>query len=174
VVLVMMAAISSGCGYALDVRGSFLPSSIKTVGIPLLENRTPVSRVEQILTDRIRNEFIGRGKYNVLHEETGADAVLRGEILGFNFQTTGLNQQQLSSRYLVTIVVKVSFIDLNAVDKTKEVLWSNDALTFRDEYDLASAGGVNGATFVDQEKSAFDRIANDAARTIVTAIMEAF
>jgi hypothetical protein len=33
---------------------------------------------------------------------------------------------------------------------------------------------INAATFVDQQRSSFDRIANDVARTVVTAIVEAF
>jgi hypothetical protein len=169
VAMLTLAGAASGCGYALAGRGSYLPVSIKTVGIPPLENRTNVSRLETILTDRIRTEFIGRGKYKVVTEEAGADAVLRAELIGFSTQTAGLNAQQLSNRLLVTIVVKASFIDL----AENKVLWSNDALTFRDEYQFAAAG-VSAATLIDQERSTVDRIAADASRTIVTAIFEAF
>ena len=170
VLVLVVAGTSTGCGYSLAGRGSYLPSSIRIVGIPMLVNRTPVSRVETILTERIRGEFIGRGKYQVINEATGADAVVRGEIVAFNAQTAGLNEQQLSSRYLVTVILKVSFIET----KTNTVLWSNDALTFRDEYQFSSTGGINGSSLVDQQPTTVDRIATDAARTIVTAIVEAF
>jgi hypothetical protein len=170
VVVTVLAGASAGCGYSLAGRGSYLPSYIKVVAIPTLENRTPYSRVETILTDKIRGEFIGKNKYTIINEAAGADAVVRGEIIAFNAQTAGLNEQQLSSRYLVTVVLKVSFIET----KTNAVLWSNDALTFRDEYQFSSAGGVNGSTLVDQQPTTVDRIAADAARTIVTAIVEAF
>lgn len=170
VAMLAMAGAASGCGYALAGRGSYLPKDIKTVAIPPLENRTNVSRLETILTDRIRTEFIGRNRqYKVVTEEAGADAVLRAELIGFSTQTAGLNAQQLSNRLLVTIVVKASFIDL----RENKVLWSNDALTFRDEYQFAAAG-VSAATLIDQERSTVDRIATDAARTVVTAILEAF
>jgi hypothetical protein len=33
---------------------------------------------------------------------------------------------------------------------------------------------IEGAAFIDQERSSFDRIAGDVARTVVTAILEAF
>lgn len=158
----------SGCGYALAGRGSFLPNEIKTIGIPQFENRTSVSRIEVVITDRIRSEFIGRGKYEIRPEATGVDAVLRGEIVGITSQVAGTNQQQLASRYLVTVVLRLTL----AEQPSGKVLWSNDGLTFRDEYDLA--GGIEGATFVDQQRSAVDRIATDVARTVVTAIMEAF
>lgn len=171
--LVMGVAITTGCGYALAGRGSYLPSRIKTVGIPPIENRTSFTGVERILTDRIRNEFISRGKFAIVLD-TNADAVLRGELVSFSYQTAGVNQQQRASRYLVTIVLKVSFIDMNPTDKANEVLWSNDALTFRDEYEFSLSGGVEGAAFVDQQRTTVERIASDAARTVVTAILEAF
>jgi hypothetical protein len=50
------------------------------------------------------------------------------------------------------------------------VLWSDEALTFREEYEL----GADETSFIDQEGSSFDRLAGDVARTVVTAIMEAF
>jgi Lipopolysaccharide-assembly len=168
--MLAMTCAMSGCGYALAGRASSLPVHIRTVGIPVLENRTNVSRLETILTDRIRTEFIGRNRrYRVVNDETGAEAVLKGEVIGFSLQTAGLNAQQLSSRYLVTVVLKVSFIDVTK----NEVLWSNDALTFRDEYQFAAAG-VSAATLIDQERSTVDRIATDASRSIVTAILEQF
>jgi len=168
---VCAALAGSGCGYALAGRGSYLPATIKTVGIPPIENGTDVQRIEQILTERVRIAFINRGKYEVRNDETGADAVLRIRIVRMDFQPSGLNQQQLASRYLVTIVAKVSFVDLK---NPGQPLWSNDALTFRDEYELGSTNAVNGATLVDQQRSVADRITTDAARTIVTAIFEAF
>jgi len=164
----------AGCGYSLAGRGASLPASfknIKTVAIPPIENRTPYSRVEQLLTERVRGEFIGRGKFTPVNEEAGADASLRVQIASMTLQPAGLNQQQLTSRYNVTIVLKVSFVDLRNPDPP---LWSNDALTFRDEYDLGTTNAINGSTLVDQSKSVVDRMSQDAARTIVTAIFEAF
>jgi outer membrane lipopolysaccharide assembly protein LptE/RlpB len=172
---VCVALAATGCGYSLAGRGSQLPpgfEKIKTVAIPAIENRTSYSRVEQLMTDRLRSEFIGRrGKYTPVNEESGAEASLRVQIVSFTLQPSGLNQQQLTSRYLVTIVLKVSFVDLKNPDPP---LWSNDALTFRDEYDLGTTNTNNPSLLVDQSKSVVDRISQDAARTIVTAIFEAF
>ena len=48
-VLLALALLSQGCGYALAGRGSFLPAYIRVVGIPPLENRTTFFQVEQVL-----------------------------------------------------------------------------------------------------------------------------
>ena len=55
-----------GCGYSLAGRGSFLPDYIKTIGIPMFANRTAVFNLETQLTEKVRAEFIGRGKYKIL------------------------------------------------------------------------------------------------------------
>ena len=69
----MSAVASSGCGYALAGRGSFLPAYIRVVAIPQLENASTFFQAEQVLTEKIRSEFIGRGKYTVVPDVTGAD-----------------------------------------------------------------------------------------------------
>lgn len=172
-VLGMLATIlSSGCGYALAGRGSFLPAYIRTIAIPTLENRSTFFQVEQVLTEKIRGEFIGRGKYQVLSQSTGGDAILAGEITAISLQPVALTEQQLASRYLFTLTMKVRFTDV----RTNEVLWSNDTMTFREELDLATrgTGAPDGSAFIDQERSSFERVATDVARTMVTAIVEAF
>jgi hypothetical protein len=169
--VVLIALASEGCGYALAGRGSFLPDYIRTIAIPPLENRTAF-QVDQVLTEKIRAEFIGRGKYSVVPTEGGAQAVLSGAINSVTVQPVGFTEQQLASRYLFTLTMRAQFTDAT----TNEVLWSNDALTFRGEYDLRTRSSValEGAAFSDLERTSIERISTDVARTVVTAILEAF
>ena len=170
--MLALALIASGCGYSLAGRGSFLPAHIRTVAIPAIDNRTTFFQVEQVLTEKIRTEFIGRGKYGVVSSEAGAQAVLSGVITSISVQPVGFNEQQLGSRYLFTLTMRVQFTDA----MTNEVLWSNEALTFRDEYDLSTRTGgiIEGASFLARENTAFERISTDVARAVVSAILEAF
>jgi curli biogenesis system outer membrane secretion channel CsgG len=169
---IVCALASSSCGYALAGRGSFLPQDIRLVGIPQLVNNTTFFQIEQVLTEKIRAEFIGRGNYVVIPDTTGADAVITGQVTGLSVQPTGFTDQQLASRYIFTITMKVAFTDT----RTNMVLWSNDSLSFSSEYELATRGAdvLNASAFLDQERSSFDRIATDIARSVVTAITEAF
>ena len=171
-VLLLAIAMSSGCGYALAGRGSFLPEYIRTIAIPPLENRTTFFQVEQVLSEKIRTEFIGRGKYTIVPTAGGTDAVLSGAITGITVQPVGFTEQQLASRYLFTLTMRVQFTDAT----TNQVLWSDEALTFREEYDLSTRGNaaLEGAGFLDQERTSFERISSDVARTVVSAILEAF
>jgi hypothetical protein len=170
--VVVAALLTSSCGYSLAGRGSFLPTDIRVVGIPLLENRTSIPRIDQIFTEKIRTEFIDRGKrYTILPTSSGAHAVLSGTINTIFIQPAGLDQQ-LASRYAFTVTMRVQFTD----SRNGQVLWSNEALTFREEYDLKTAvnGQLEGAVVLEQEGPAFDRLATDLARTVVSAILEAF
>ena len=171
-VVLVLALTSSGCGYALTGRGSFLPDYIRVVGVPQLQNLSSFFQVEQVLTEKIRTEFIGRGKYAVIPEAAGADAVVTGAVTSITVQPVGFTEQQLASRYLFTLTMRVQFIDA----RTTQVLWSNESLTFREEYELSTRSNtaLEGAEFLTQERSSFDRIASDVARTVVTAILEAF
>ena len=171
-IIVLLALSSSGCGYALAGRGSFLPDYIRTVGIPQFVNNSTFFQVEQTLTEKIRAEFIGRGRYAVLPAAEGADAVVSGTVTSISVQPVGFTDQQLASRYLFVLTMNVEYTDT----RTNQVLWSNSALTYREEYELCTRSytALEGATFLTQERRSFDRIADDVARTVVTAIVEAF
>jgi hypothetical protein len=170
--VLLLSLVPAGCGYALAGRGSFLPDYIRIVGIPPLANNSTFFQVEQILTEKIRAEFIGRGRHTVVPVSEGADAVVTGTVTSISVQPVGFTEQQLASRYLFMLTMSVEFRDV----RTSQVLWSNSALTFREEYELTtrSSTALEGATFISQERTSFDRIATDVARTVTTAILEAF
>ncbi len=171
-----VTAGAAGCGYSLAGRGSFLPDYIRTLGIPMFGNRTPYSPMEQLFTEKVRVEFQSRGRYQVLPTDTGVDGVVRGDLVSIGLAPAGFNPNQQASRYRFTVVVSVSFADT----RQQKVLWENPALNFSDEYDLASAGSATVAAtagagaFIDQERAAVDRLTTDFARSVVSAIMEAF
>src|SRR5579872_3888092 len=80
VLCVLCGVVNASCGYSLAGRGSFLPVYLKIIGVPTFTNRTPVFNLETMLTQKVRAEFIGRGKYQILPDNTGVDALLTGEV----------------------------------------------------------------------------------------------
>lgn len=171
-VLLIAAATSSSCGYALAGRGSFLPDTIKVIGIPDFTNDTTFYQVEEVLTAKVRSEFIGRGKYKVLPQDSGVDAVLKGEITSIGVAPAAFNESQQATRYTITVTAKIEFRDVHA-DK---VLWQNPAMVYREDYDVATAGTAvtDPATFFGQDTNALTRVASAFARSVVSSILEAF
>jgi hypothetical protein len=161
--------VSGGCGYSLAGRGSFLPPHIRVIGVPNFTNLTPVVDVERRVTDRVRSELIGRGKYRVETTVTGVDAVLSGEITSITVLPAAVNAQNQATRYAIVLTAKVEFRDV----KNDKVIWNNPALQFRDEYE--ESGTVSDLNaFFGQDVNALERLATEFARTLVSAILEAF
>jgi hypothetical protein len=161
----------SGCGYSLAGRGSFLPAYIRNIGVPAFTNNTSVFDVDRRVTEHVRAELTGRGKYKVFPTEAGNDAVLTGEISSITVAPVSFNQQQQASRYALIMSARVEFKDL----KTGKVLWSNPALQFREEFEPSTGASISDASaFFGQDTNALDRMATDFARTIVSSILEAF
>jgi hypothetical protein len=167
-----LAALSaSGCGYTLAGRGSFLPAYIKTIGVPTFANHSSVFNLETILTEKVRAEFIGRGRYQILPQNTGVDALLTGDVTGVTIAPASFNAQQLATRYTITIVANIALRDA----RDNKVLWENPGLVFRQDYENTSGqNALDAGAFFGQENSALDRVASDFARSVVSAILEAF
>jgi len=160
-----------GCGYSLAGRGSFLPPYIKTIGVPTFTNRTTVFNLETTLTQKVRSEFIGRGKYQILPEATGVDAILNGDVTAVTITASSFNTAQLASRYAITMTARVELRDT----RTNMVLWENPSLVFRQDYDATSGQtAIDPAAFFGQDLNALDRMSTEFARSIVSAILEAF
>jgi hypothetical protein len=171
VIGVLCGCLASACGYALAGKGSFLPSYIQTIGVPNFANRTSVFNLETQLTQKVRAEFIGRGKYKILPESTGVDALLTGEVVSATPAPASFNTQQIASRYILTVIARVELRDL----KENKVLWENPSLVFRQEYEAQSgANALDASAFFEQDRDALDRMSTEFARTIVSAILEAF
>ena len=162
---------SSGCGYALAGRGSFLPAYIRTIGVPTFTNRTTVFNVETLLTQKVRAEFIGRGRYTVLPQATDVDALLVGDVTAISIAPASFALNQLASRYTITMTARIELRD----QKQNSVLWENPGLVFRQDYEATSGkGSIDAAAFFGQDQNALDRISSEFARAIVSAILEAF
>jgi hypothetical protein len=169
--IVLASAFLSGCGYALAGRGSFLPSYIRTIGVPTFANRTTIFNLETVLTEKVRAEFIGRGKYQILPESTGVDALLTGEVTGVSIAPSSFTSAQLASRYTLTMTARIELRDL----RENKVLWENSSVFFREEYEATGGTSVTDPTaFFQQDLTALDRMSTAFARTIVSSILEAF
>jgi hypothetical protein len=119
----------------------------------------------------VRSEFIGRGRYKVLPQSTGVDAVLTGEIVSLTIVPTSFTDQQQASRYVVSVTARMQFKDL----KSNNVLWENPSLVYREEYEAAQGtDALDPSAFFGQEQNALERVSSEFARSVVSSILEAF
>lgn len=158
---------AAGCGYHVAGRGARMPSNWKTMAVPMLVNRTSHYRIEQRLTDAMIHELLARTSYHVIQDQNGADAVLRGEII--SIETSPVLFDATTGRVttmLVTVHASVQLTDR----QTKLVVYKNDDLVFRDEYQIST----DVASFFEEQDPALERMTRDFAARVVSNVLENF
>jgi len=163
--LLCLMALES-CGYSLVGQGAFLPEYVRVVAIPTFVNNTRRFELEVRVTDAVTREFVSRGNYRVVGDQTGADAVLLGEIQAFVVQPIGLDAQETAETWQVTIRARVTFTDLVA----NKVLFAASNFTYQEQFAFPSTG----AGQIDIEVGSIDEIAREFARAVVASILEGF
>jgi outer membrane lipopolysaccharide assembly protein LptE/RlpB len=165
-----LALSLSGCGYALVGKGTVIDPTIKRIGVPLFRDASGKPGLDQKVTQRVVEELLKRGRFDVVPETTGVDALLEGEITNYTPRLAGVGGDEggrsQANRYEIVLTARVRFSKVGARDP----IWANDAFTFRDEYDV----GDNPQAFIDQEGQAIDRLAVSFARSLVATMLEAF
>lgn len=164
---------TAACGYALLGHGISVDPSIKRIGVPAFRDNTGKAGLEQKISQKVIEELLKRGRFDVVSESTGVDAVVEGELIAYNVAPIGFSESDpeeggatQASRYSVALSARVRY----AKTGQSEPIWQNDAFTVRDEYDV----GDDPAAFFDREEQAIDRLAASFARSLISAMLEAF
>jgi hypothetical protein len=167
--LVLLAVGSLSCGYALMGRGTVVDPSIKRIGVPLFKDATGKVGLDQKITQKVIEELMKRGRFDVVQQAADVDALVDGELLSYRSQAVGLTgdstQSTQASRYQVILTARVKYAKTGSI----ETIWANDSFSVQDEWDVGDAG-----SFFDREEQAIDRLAGVFARNLVAAMMEAF
>ena len=164
--LLILPFVFISCGYHLAGTGSSLPEHIKTIGLPVFVNNTQGYQVEQKLTESVQNVLLQRGKYKVVPETQGVDALLKGTIVSVSLYPASFSSEGRASEYNVVITAKVTFTDM----LDKKVLFQNPSFIFRGQYPIDE----DEVLFFDRQSDAIDQIAKDFAESVVSAILEGF
>lgn len=106
-----------GCGI-YSFSGSSLPSHIRTVAIPLFEDKTAEFGIDQQLTD-ILIDAITQDNTLKIAGPRSADSILKGTILRVEDSAGQYDQDEIASDFRVTITCKVIFEDV----KKRKTLW---------------------------------------------------
>ena len=158
------------CGYALVGRGTVVDPTIKKIAVPLFKDSTGKPGLDQKITQKVVEELLKRGRFDVIQDRIGADAIVEGEILRYDqtpvgFSDAGGSRSQ-ATRYNVTLTARVRYVKVGQ----DEPIWANESFSFRDEYDV----GSDPTAFFDQQGQAVERLSTSFARSLVAAMLEAF
>ncbi len=169
--LLLGASTLQACGYALEGRGISVDPSIKKMGVPLFKDQTGKPGLDQKITEKVIEELLRKGRFDVVEGDAGVDAVVEGTLLSYNSQAIGFNRpdsggRSEASRYVALLTAKVRYFKVGST----QPIWESDGFSARDEYDI----GEDAENYFDREEQALDRIAVSFAKTVVAAMLEAF
>ena len=168
-VVLLTSALSSGCGYALVGRGTVVDPSIKRIGVPLFKDSTGKNGLDQKVTQKVVEELLKRGRFDVVSDRTGVDAVVDGELLRYDAAPIGFSDagsRTQASRFAITLTARVRYAKVGV----EEPIWANESFSFRDEYEV----GSDPSQYFDRETQAQERMATSFARSLISAMLEAF
>jgi hypothetical protein len=168
-----MAILASSCGYSLQGRGITTDPSVKRIGVPLFKDRSGKPGLDARITAAVIEELEKRGRFTVVSDATNVDAVVEGEIVSYTTMPVGYSTSEragqetsLASRYGTTLVAKVVYRKIGQA----EPLWENEGFSQRDEFDMQQAP----QGYFDREGESIERLAQLFAKSLVSAMLEAF
>jgi hypothetical protein len=170
-----------GCGYHVAGHGpDALPKTIHVISVPIMENKTNTFKIEQRLTAATIHEFLAKTRYKIVSDPNAGDAVLTGKVLSLEilpllFQTpTSTTATEQATAMMVTMKCEVTLTERSS-DK---ILYHTNNFVFRNEYQLATVGQTpnvsrgNVEEIFQESDPAFDRMAQDFASRLVSAVTE--
>lgn len=148
------------CAYSTSTAN--VPAHLRTIAIPVFENQTSETTLQQELTDAVVARFVSDNNLKVVDERV-ANSVLRGIIRGYRNSVFGISADTRSEEYRVTIEISVTFKD---VVKNREV-WKDENMVKTSNYYVQTVPGQEAKTELDGRKAAIAKIADEIlSRTV--------
>jgi outer membrane lipopolysaccharide assembly protein LptE/RlpB len=169
----LVATILAGCGYHVVGRNDSLPKTVHVIAVPAIENKTSSYRIEQRLTAATIHELLSRTNYKVVSVPESGDAVLRGKVLTVEavpllFTSIPATATTPSTTRATTMLVTMKCDVMLTESTTQKILYHNDNFVFRNEYEIST----DVKSFFEEEDPALDRMAQDFAKRLVSAVTE--
>ncbi len=129
------ALLLFGCAYSFT--GASVPPHLKTVGIPLVDDRSGFGEagLREQFTTELTNLFIADNSLQV-GDRTTSDALLQGAITSVTDAPSVVQQGEQVSKRRITVTVSFTFQDM----KLRKKVWEK---TFSNWGDYDSGGGLS-------------------------------
>ena len=110
--LVLLCMTLWGCGYQMTGRGATqLPPHLKTIAIPLFENKSREPAIQRPFTEAVRRAFITDGRLKLVNDRAGADLVLTGTLTKYSIRAVSFNDLDVAIEYWVTLGANIEVKD---------------------------------------------------------------
>jgi outer membrane lipopolysaccharide assembly protein LptE/RlpB len=131
--LLVWVALLDGCGYRLANK-NLGGGDGQTIAVPTFANKTTTYRIEQRMTEAVRQELIRRTRFTVV-PDAGGDLLMTGEVLSYAAVPVSFNQQGRGSTYTMVVDMNIRLTET----KTGKVVFQNDHWSFREIFELSQS-----------------------------------
>lgn len=162
VIFLLALFIISGCGYHVTSKTGRLPEGIKSLTIPIFENRTAKPDIESDVTSAFVDEFVTSARM-----ESGAGHVMNGIIKTYELTPVSFTKSDINQEYRLTVVLGLSIVE----KVTGRVIWQEDNITDYEDFTV-NIDDVTETT--EREEAALQKLARDTARLVKERMIERF
>ena len=164
----VLATFAGGCGYHLVGQSSSLPAKLQKLYVAPFVNQSGRAELDQRLTEEVSQEWVRRGRFQLVSSAEQADVVLSGTVSAAVTSPVQFDQRGRATEYQFIVVA-----DVQLVDRTGEkpvVLWREQRFSRSSAFQV----DVNATDYFDRTVEAMDLLARDFARGLVVTILEGF
>ncbi len=147
--------LAGGCGYHFTGEGAGPRQGLKSIAIPVFENKTSEPELGSLFAGVLRKEFLRKGGNIQVVSEEQADVVLRGRIMEIYTSAVAHRdvEQTIESRLYLTLEVRVEDI------RNGGVIWQDPHFTYHRVFRQSQ----DGMTGFDNRRQAIDLLAREMA-----------
>ncbi|MBX7145597.1 MAG: hypothetical protein K1X79_14190 [Oligoflexia bacterium] len=140
--LLTLMGILSGCGYTFQGGGSVLPSDIKRISIPQVQNNTTESGLSSVMTEALRDQFERFGVLTVVDDASEADAVLRAKIVRVNRESrTGTSRTDTALQFDTVLTIAAELQKVSGA-----MLWRDNSISVSRAFGTTSGSVVTSSS----------------------------
>ena len=150
--LLLLLGLTSGCGI-YSVKGSMAPH-LKTVAIPLFDNRTAEFRVAEDLTDAVINSFTRDNSLKIA-DRGAADVLIEGTIIQIDDRAGAFDENESVQDMKIYLSVQIKCSD----QVRREVLWQ-ERLTHFGSYDPGGGPDARSEALVEAMEKVSEDVLN--------------
>ncbi len=168
IVMILLIAELSGCGYHLVGTTSFLPEEIDTLYVENFKNQTRWVDIDQRLMEALTLEWVRRRRLRLVDNPEQADVVLAGVIQRLAIIPVSYDEQGRANEYQMSLQALVQLKDIRGEEAV--ILWEDKAFSRRTSYRV----DPSAVDFFDRQNLAMTELSREFSSALVTAVLEGF
>lgn len=159
------ALVVAGCGYNLVGYGGQFPAGVKSLAVPIFENRTEDVEIARTLTNHFVKELLATGKVKVLPLGE-ADAALRGVVTRYETEPITFDADRTATENRLVVAADVSLV----LKGGSEPVFQETGVTRYQEYPVSEDLAIDQK----EQDRARQEISRELSQKVISLMTEGF